>query len=102
MFCTYFKKTFKPEQDIVITVEQSTTKKCIQIQKTADMKSIMVDAASLGSGKENRIRVDKGEEVTIEFPVSVNEVKMSGQTSIRNCSEDAIKKEDFEPLEGID
>jgi len=99
MFRTYYKKTIKPEQDIVITVDQSTTKQCIQIQKTADMKSIMVDAGTLGSGKENRIRVAKGEEVIVEFPVAVNEVKMSGRTS---RTEDDVSKEDFGALEGIE
>ena len=38
----------------------------------------------------------------IEFPVSVNEVKMSGKVNIRNATEDNFVFSDYTSLEGID
>jgi hypothetical protein len=46
----------------------------------------MVDSISFAGGKDASIKIGQGEEMTIEFPVSVNEVKMSGKVNIRNAS----------------
>ena len=62
----------------------------------------MVDSISFAGGKDTEIKIGQGEEMTIEFPVSVNEVKMSGRVNIRNASEDNFKFEDYSSLEGIE
>ena len=46
----------------------------------------MVDAQTFSAGKETSMKVSQGEEITIEFPVSVNEVKMAGKVNIRNAT----------------
>jgi hypothetical protein len=46
----------------------------------------MVDAQTFSAGKETSMKINQGEEITIEFPVSVNEVKMAGKVNIRNAS----------------
>jgi hypothetical protein len=102
MFGTYFKKQFTPDRDIVITVDQMTSRKAIQVQRIADMKSIMVDAGTFSQGKENSMRIAAGEEVSVDFPVAVNEVKMSGRLNVRNCSDDNINFEDYAPLPGVE
>jgi hypothetical protein len=46
------------------------------------------------------LKIAANEEVTIEFPVSVNDVKMSGKMIVRNG--DDVVHEDYLPLEGIE
>ena len=62
----------------------------------------MVDSISFAGGKDTSIKISQGEEMTIEFPVSVNEVKMSGKVNIRNASQDNFVFEDYTGLEGIE
>ena len=70
------------------------------MQKTSDMKSIIVDATTFAQGKPNSMKIDANEEVTIEFPVAINEVKMSGRMMVRNA--DDVRHENFLPIEGTE
>ena len=64
------------------------------------MKSIIVDATTFAQGKQNSMKIDANEEVTIEFPVAINEVKMSGRMMVRNG--DDVRHEDFKMIEGTE
>lgn len=58
MFQTYFKKKFTPtEYDVIVSVDQITTRKAIQVQSVADKKSIMVDSISFSGGKDTQIKI---------------------------------------------
>ena len=88
MFKTIFKKTFTAKQDIQITVNQTSFKSAIMIQKTGgDKKTIVVDADSFANGADNSIKIATDEEVTIKFPVAINEVKMSGKLFNRDAGD---------------
>ena len=100
MFKTFFKKTFTPDKDIEITINQTSSKSAIMVQKNSDMKSIIVDAGTFAQGKPNSIKVAANEEVTIEFPVAINEVKMSGRMMVRGG--DDYRKEDYGLIEGTE
>jgi len=102
MYNTFFKKTFTSQSDILISVDVITSKKAFSIVKTADKKSIMIDGDTFRLGRSNTLRVAQGEEVVIQFPVAVNEVKMAGKLQIRNYTEDTITKADYEKIEGIE
>ena len=100
MFHTYFQKTFTPDKDVVISVDAMSTKAAICIQRASDSRSIILDAASFGQGKPNQLRVPAGEEVTIEFPCAINEVKMGGRLRVRNAED--VYYEDYTDLPGAD
>ena len=84
----------------MVSVDATSTKSAICIQRTSDSKSIILDAGSFGKGKPNQLKIPAGEEVTIEFPVAINEVKMAGRLRIRNAED--VHFEDYEPLAGIE
>jgi len=101
MFKTIFKKTFTPKHDIEITVNQASTKSAMMIQKTGgDMKSICVDADTFTSGGANSIKIAADEEVTIKFPVAINEVKVSGK--IYNRDGASYETPDYKIIEGTE
>ena len=62
------------------------------------MKSIIVDANTFAQGKPNSMKIEANEEVTIEFPVAINEVKMSGRMMVRNG--DDVRHEDYAHIDG--
>jgi hypothetical protein len=102
MYNTSFKKTFICPSDMIISIEATTTKKAINIVKTADKSSIMIDVDGFKQGKNFSLRVNQGEEVVIEFPVGVNEVMMSGTMTIRNATEDSFNRKEYANIEGIE
>jgi len=46
------------------------------------------------------MKIAANEEITIEFPVAVNEVKMSGTMRVKNG--DDVVHSDYKPIEGIE
>ena len=59
-----------------------------------------MDSKSFSEGKPNTLKIAANEEVTIEFPIAINEVKMSGKMMVRNG--DDVVHEDYAPLPGTE
>ena len=77
-----------------------TTKSAISIQNNSDKKAIIMDSKTFSEGKPNTLKVAANEEVTIEFPIAINDVKMSGKMMVRGG--DDVLHEDYKPLPGIE
>ena len=84
MFTTYFRKEDVAREDLVITVDRITTNKVIAIKNLGAKRTVTVDRAALRKGTPNFLRVNKGDQYEITFPVAPLEVFHAGRVGIRN------------------
>ena len=97
MYTTYFRKAGEAAEDLVITVDRITTNQVIAIKNLGAKRTVTVDRTALRKGTPNFLRVNRGDQYEITFPVAPLEVFHAGRVYIRNAS-DELRHSDYTEL----